>query len=241
MKIEKYQANGNDFLIVEKILSKKKIKNLCSRHFGIGGDGLILYNKEDNYVEFFNADGSKATLCGNGIRCLGLYLKKHYLANEFEVYLKKNIARIKVLKNDEIKIYLKTKNEDVYKIKKSHDNQFYLIDIGNNHAISIVDNLTNVKSKKWDNIIDGKAYNLNFVKIVDVNKIKVLTYEIGVGFTLSCGSGSLSSVIVLNRLNLIPKKVEVINEGGNVFINLDEYSLLGKAKFVFECEYDETI
>ena len=79
LKFEKYQGAGNDFVIVsEKELIEKGIpeygefaSQVCNRHFGIGADGLIIlkYVASMPFMFFFNADGSQAPMCGNGIRC----------------------------------------------------------------------------------------------------------------------------------------------------------------------------
>ena len=85
---EKYQGNGNDFIVIDSrrndIYKKYKtnkffdIKKICDRQFGIGADGLIFIEKadQDNYAKMiiFNSDGSEAQMCGNGIRCLVEYL-----------------------------------------------------------------------------------------------------------------------------------------------------------------------
>ena len=81
IQFEKYQGNGNDFIIIDNrnasiILSSEKIRKLCDRHFGIGADGLIFLRKSDSYdfeMEYFNSDGNLSSMCGNGGRCLAAY------------------------------------------------------------------------------------------------------------------------------------------------------------------------
>jgi diaminopimelate epimerase len=81
MKIEfyKYQGTGNDFVILDNRTNKydgltsRQVRQLCDRHFGIGGDGLMMLDLIDNYdfeMKYFNADGHKSSMCGNGGRCL---------------------------------------------------------------------------------------------------------------------------------------------------------------------------
>lgn len=89
MKFSKMQANGNDFIIVDarkiKFDWSDIAKKMCDRHFGIGADGLILLydDKQSNlYMRIFNADGSEAEMCGNGIRCFALYAQDNFIECE---------------------------------------------------------------------------------------------------------------------------------------------------------------
>ncbi|MBN1232534.1 MAG: diaminopimelate epimerase [Candidatus Coatesbacteria bacterium] len=81
MKFSKYQAIGNDFIMVTDTIAKghsETIRKLCDRHFGIGSDGLIIAEESRNkeahlFMDYYNSDGSVAEMCGNGIRCLAKY------------------------------------------------------------------------------------------------------------------------------------------------------------------------
>ena len=75
-RFKKYHGCGNDFIIINNLDNQLKfstefIKQICDRHFGIGADGLILVEKQNNnyFMNYYNADGSKAEMCGNGLRC----------------------------------------------------------------------------------------------------------------------------------------------------------------------------
>ena len=80
--------------------------------------------------------------------------------------------------------------------------------------------------------------NINLVTILYNKNILIKTYERGVGFTTSCGSGSFSSVLYLNSLSLVDEIVNVKNDFDTLTINLKDYSLKGNAHFVCEVEYD---
>ena len=116
----------------------------------------------------------------------------------------------------------------------------YLIDVGNKHCI-----LLNypAKEKIAKEIIKyDKELNVSFVKIINRKLIKIKTYERGVGFTLSCGSASLASSIILNKLNLIDQEVNIKVTEGNLKVSLkQEYSLIGSSKFVYKGEINERI
>ncbi|TET55487.1 MAG: diaminopimelate epimerase, partial [Actinobacteria bacterium] len=89
----KYQATGNDFIIIDSLdknltLSSSGIEKLCNRNLGIGADGLIFVKKSDSadfFMDYYNSDGSKAEMCGNGIRCLASFVYDNHLANGAKV------------------------------------------------------------------------------------------------------------------------------------------------------------
>src|SRR3989338_1698655 len=79
----KYEALGNDFILIPKkpCLDANKIRQLCDRHRGIGADGIIFVYLDQHWtMKVFNSDGSRAPMCGNGIRCVAQYLKDHAAA-----------------------------------------------------------------------------------------------------------------------------------------------------------------
>ena len=118
---EKYQGNGNDFIVIEsrgnylyknyEINKFFDIKKICNRQFGIGADGVIFIEEpfEDNYAKMiiFNSDGSEAQMCGNGIRCLVEYLHVNDSMNNKNIEYKiETKAGLKIAKyiNDEITV-----------------------------------------------------------------------------------------------------------------------------------------
>ena len=76
VKFSKFNGLGNDFIITDENIEQEQIQKLCDRHFGIGADGVIINSVKDNmpFMKIFNADGSVAKMCGNGIRCYAKYL-----------------------------------------------------------------------------------------------------------------------------------------------------------------------
>ena len=258
LKFEKYQGAGNDFVIVsEKELIEKGIpeygefaSQVCNRHFGIGADGLIIlkYVASMPFMFFFNADGSQAPMCGNGIRCFSHYLVNNHLVdgNEFvvktvpgdltirvnydeekddfsaRVNMGKPIFNIKELINTEKEQFLREKiNIDGKEIEISY------IFMGTDHSVIFVNDFSdydiNEIGKKIENYTDlfPKKVNVNFVKVYDRKRIEVITWERGAGRTLACGTGATASAVLAKTFGFVDDKVNVKVPGGQLVIEYE--------------------
>lgn len=258
LKFEKYQGAGNDFVIVsEKELIEKGIpeygefaSQVCNRHFGIGADGLIIlkYVASMPFMFFFNADGSQAPMCGNGIRCFSHYLVNNHLVdgNEFvvktvpgdltirvnydeekddfsaRVNMGKPIFNIKELINTEKEQFLREKiNIDGKEIEISY------IFMGTDHSVIFVNDFSDYNideiGKKIENYTDlfPKKVNVNFVKVYDRKRMEVITWERGAGRTLACGTGATASAVLARTFGFVDNKVNVKVPGGQLVIEYE--------------------
>ena len=258
LKFEKYQGAGNDFVIVsEKELIEKGIpeygefaSQVCNRHFGIGADGLIIlkYVASMPFMFFFNADGSQAPMCGNGIRCFSHYLVNNHLVdgNEFvvktvpgdltirvnydeekddfsaRVNMGKPIFNIKELINTEKEQFLREKiNIDGKEIEISY------IFMGTDHSVIFVNDFSDYDidkiGKKIENYTDlfPKKVNVNFVKVYDRKRIEVITWERGAGRTLACGTGATASAVLARTFGFVDNKVNIKVPGGQLVIEYE--------------------
>lgn len=258
LKFEKYQGAGNDFVIVsEKELIEKGIpeygefaSQVCDRHFGIGADGLIIlkYVASMPFMFFFNADGSQAPMCGNGIRCFSHYLVNNHLidGNEFvvktvpgdltirvnydeekddfsaRVNMGKPIFNIKELINTEKEQFLREKiNIDGKEIEISY------IFMGTDHSVIFVNNFSDYDideiGEKIENYTDlfPKKVNVNFVKVYDRKRMEVITWERGAGRTLACGTGATASAVLAKIFGFVDDKVNVKVPGGQLVIEYE--------------------
>lgn len=234
MKFEKYHGLGNDFLITEDLSiigNHDLIKNICNRYTGIGADGLIVVKKDPLEMVFYNQDGTRGEMCGNGIRCFSYYCYNHQLinSNHFECYTLDGIKELEIKCIHPFTVRVKMgkmidKIDVVYIEFNDIMYQVYSLNFGVPHVVIFTDN--NI-SESLGSYISNHQYfknktNVNFVKIIDKSNLNIITYERGVGFTKACGTGSCSSVIVSNKLNLVDDKVTVHQALGNLLITIEQ-------------------
>jgi len=239
MNFLKYESIGNDFIILINAsnISEKKITILCDRHKGVGADGVLVLSKIKNQsfsLDIYNADGSKASMCGNGLKIIGRYLKDNNPSHSFFwVKVENRSYQIFVDKN-EVKLYLPLP-------KKVKLGKHPIYKIGNLHML--VENL-----KEDEHLLLAKLYpNVNVSSYIVKKNLKksvfLRTYEVGVGFTLSCGSASLCLFKLLIDNGYKEKTLEVSTRGGSfLLINKGKWIVLtGTPKFIFKGELNDEI
>lgn len=231
MKFSKYEGIGNDFIICENI-KYKDIAKLCDRNKGIGADGVILINdKEDEVVNItiYNADGSVASTCGNGLRCVGAYLNSINNKGEYKIRTISSTYNVKSLENNEYEVEFPS----VRAINK--ESNYYVVSSGNLHVFT----LDNVDFEDFVNKIRS-IYDANVEAVERLNRdcIKIRVNERGVGETQACGSACIAIVSALYKDNLVNNEVKCLMKGGTLKVKINgEYtSLIGEANFIFEGE-----
>lgn len=260
----KMHGLGNDYVFVDCTNNKNFIQNpasfsriISNRNFGIGSDGLILIEDSkiaDFKMRIFNADGSEAEMCGNGIRCVGKYVFDNHLTYKTSLEIE-TLSGIKQLE-------LKIKNYQVssisvclgkYKILDEFelnilDKKFNInpVLVGNPHAVVFTNDVSNFEIEKYAPIIENhKVFpnktNVEFVQIINPSHIKVKVWERGSGVTLACGTGACASVAVSFNKKFIYKNPTVELPGGLLQIYIDEKTnniyLTGPATTVFSGVY----
>jgi len=267
------QAAGNDFIVLDLFKNNLKInfpvfaKKYCDRHFGIGSDGVILVlpsKKADFKMKIFNADGSEAEMCGNGIRCFAkyVYAKKFTSKKEIAVETKAGIIKPKLnIKNKKIKVNMgqpKLKRKDIPMLGNPQEEvinsqtlklfnlEFSItcVSMGNPHCIIFVEDINKIPVKEWGPLIENhklfpKKTNVEFVEVVDKKNLKVKVWERGVGETLACGTGACAVAVaaVLNHKTLPAVTLQL--PGGKLFVEWEKNGniyLTGDAIEVFKGE-----
>ena len=249
-------------------------KYLCNRKYGVGADGVIFVFKSyiaDCKIRIFNNDGTEAEMCGNGIRCVAKYLYEKGIVNRSDIRIESiiGIKEIKLILENKTVINVKVKlnkpifdsrripvylskddlNKNIHSVKINIDNteyKFYLVSLGNPHAVCLVDNLQEIDVKKIGKIVENYKYfpnrtNVEFVQILDRDNIKIKVWERGVGETLSCGTGACAAVVICRKNMLIEKNTYVELDGGKLDVEYDENEdvyLIGECDFVYEGRLD---
>ena len=261
MKFTKMQGLGNDYLY---IFSNEEPKNpselsikLSDRHFGAGSDGIIYIlpsTAADYKMRIFNADGSEALMCGNGIRCVGKYLfdKGYINKNEVKIETLSGIKKLE-LKIDNKKVKSVTVNmgksepqKDVVLNVLNKDYTVKPVSMGNPHAVIFVNDaenapLTTVGPKIEHHSFFKNGTNVEFIKVLDKNKLRMRVWERGSGITLACGTGACASAMaaIENGFCEYNSDISVVLDGGTLHIKiLNDNTVLmtGPAEFVYEGE-----
>ena len=255
MEFQKYTGLGNDFIITNENVSSEKVAKLCDRRFGIGADGLIVAEKKAGkfFMKFFNSDGSRAKMCGNGIRCYTQYLVKNGLVDDngnIEIDTLAGVKNIEYTKIDNkfnVRVDMgKPQDLSLNNIIKIEGVEYiyHYVFTGTIHIVIYIDekNLNKEYVTKVGKIIQSNkevfpdSINVNFVSVIDKKNIKVMTYERGAGLTLACGTGSVASAYISNVLNLTDEIVNVKLLGGILKVEKinDELYMTGLSEYIFK-------
>ena len=267
----KMHGLGNDYILVDNRDGKLKeetlgkiAQRLCRRRFSVGADGLLVLSNSsaaDAKMRIFNADGSEAEMCGNGIRCFAKYCFEKGIVNNAELKIE-TLAGIKNIK-------LKLENGKVISVTVDMgqpvldrrlipvqgegrcineelrvDDLTYrmtCVSVGNPHCVIFVNDVESFPVKTVGPKIENhslfpKRTNVEFVQISGVDKLKIRVWERGVGETLACGTGACAAVVAANLLHKVGDRCTVSLLGGDLDIQLrdDRIFMTGQAEKAFE-------
>ena len=267
MKFTKMQAAGNDFILVNGLEEQKDnwnefAKKVCDRHFGVGADGLMFCSESkraDIKMHYYNSDGSRGEMCGNGIRCFSKFVydnkivnKKHFLVetdagiktinletdeNGEAIYLTVDMEKVNFRADLITNI---TDSETVLNRKIFVDGREIILSsvlMGVPHTVVFVDDYSNYdvndlgRKIEMLDIFKNKT-NVNFVKKIDEKTFEIKTWERGAGRTLGCGTGCCASAEVAKKLGIVNEsKILMKAEGGDVQVEIKEdYSIIMAGK-----------
>lgn len=278
MKFTKMHGCGNDYIYVdgskEQIPAEDKpelVKRLSDRHFGIGGDGVIFINpsKEADFeMEMYNMDGTRAEMCGNGIRCVAKYVHDKGLIDQRNIsivscgkvkYLELNVENGKVstvkvnmgspiLRASDIPVVADSEEVIAERIEVGEEiYEMTCVSMGNPHAVVFLEDVASLPIEKIGPLFENhvrfpKRTNIEFVKVLDSETIEMRVWERGTGETLACGTGACASVVACILNGLTGEQVTVKLLGGNLQIRWDRDENLvymtGSATTVFEGEIE---
>ena len=234
LEFTKMHGLGNDFVLIDAInqnvsLDKSWIRHMSERHTGIGFDQLILVEKShtaDFSCRFFNADGTEAEQCGNGIRCVARFVLEENFTTlkSFSIETKAGMIPIVIHDFDKIEaqmgipIFLPEKipflAEQIKKIYAIENFSFSALSMGNPHAIFRTDHLENCPLEETAQLLTQKGVfpqgvNIGFIEILNRENIRLRTLERGVGETFACGSNACAAVVAGILNDWLKNKVTV--------------------------------
>lgn len=229
MRFEKYSGCGNDFILIDNrhlrlIPSISAIKNICHRQQGIGADGLIFLENskvlEIPYrMRIFNADGSEAEMCGNGLRCLAHFIRS--TENTLHPFIIETMhQRIKVsFDQNLVSATLPSPKPISSKMLSidNHDMLWYCLDTGVPHAVHFVDHIDDndqllliAPAIRFHKEFYPKGTNVNFAQILPDHSISIRTYERGIEReTLACGTGAVAVAIASSHAYQLKSPVKI--------------------------------
>ena len=261
MKFTKMQGLGNDYLYiygeVPENVSDLAVK-YSDRHFGVGSDGLIFIspsNKADFKMSIFNADGSIAKMCGNGIRCVGKFLYEKGYTDDTVLKIE-TLSGIKTLilkvvfgkvKSVSVDMGKTTVESDISLISTDREFTATPVSVGNPHIVIFVNGVEDFPIERYGKILEKHPHfsggvNVEFAEVKD-GYIRMRVWERGSGITLACGTGACATVSAAVKKGLVPSSefITVKLDGGELQVKYTEDSVFmtGGAEFIAEGEtYD---
>ncbi|MDE6161626.1 MAG: diaminopimelate epimerase, partial [Muribaculaceae bacterium] len=259
IRFVKMHGLGNDFVYVDcmkKELDKlpQLAREMSRRHTGIGADGIIAIlpsDKADCRMRIFNADGSEAQMCGNGIRCVAKYIFDNGIVDKNTINVE-TLSGIKTVEvhtgidglTDSVTVDMGLPERDPQKVPVRHDGahmteepvalssgtvRVTAISTGNPHGIVFVDNFDNnivnsLGPELENHPIWPERANIEFVRVDSPHTISVRAWERGAGETMACGTGACAAAAVAVATGRAEWPITVRLIGGNLLINTDAKS-----------------
>jgi len=260
IQFTKMHGLGNDFVVIEDLdcsieIPAETIAWLCDRNLGIGGDGLILVRPAtsaaaDYFMLYHNADGSKAEMCGNGVRCFAKYLVDHSLVDSSLGELRvETLGGIKPIRFELTSAGLmdaatvdmgkpRIISKDISDLMPEQIASDYSIEtpygeftatavsMGNPHAVIWVDDIDKAPVTTVGPIIENSSIfplktNVEFAQVVGIDRIRLRVWERGVGETLACGTGACATLVAASLADRVGRSATVELPGGELFILWD--------------------
>jgi diaminopimelate epimerase len=275
MKIEftKMQGLGNDFVVLDFTdkpceLNKEQLQWIADRHFGVGGDQILIVEQAtgpgvDFRYRIFNADGGEVEQCGNGARCFVKFVHARRLTAKREIRVETLCGVIVPRLEDggEVTVDMGVPEFAPARVPFASDSdalvqplevggvtlQITAVSMGNPHAVQLVADVDAAPVLTQGPLIERhvrfpQRVNAGYMQVQDRGRIRLRVYERGTGETLACGSGACAAVAAGIRRGLLDARVRVCTRGGDLTISWEGGDnpvwLTGPAVTVFEGEIE---
>ena len=262
MKFTKMHGCGNDYLYIngfeEKLSAEEKpdwVRKVSDRHFGVGGDGAIFINpgKEAEFeMEMYNADGTRAQMCGNGIRCVAKFVYDKGLTNKTSITVE-SFGKVKYLdltlgedgKVASVKVNMGAPILNAKEVPVVSDNDKVInepivvngdtynmtcVSMGNPHAVVFLEGYDDLKDFEIEKIGPffesherfPERVNTEFVRVIDRQTVQMRVWERGTGETLACGTGCCAIAVACVLNGLTDNKITIQVLGGEIVCEWDQ-------------------
>lgn len=261
ISFSKMEGLGNDFIVmddrdgsIEAGISYSELsKILCDRHFGIGGDGIILVKpSKDHDIRFviYNSDGSRADMCGNGMRCFAKYLYEKKIIDNKQIRVQTDAGTVvpEVVANPSGRVtsvkvdmgppvlpcrdvpFISDKDTAIDEPVDMADGTtvtLTAVGMGNPHAVVFVDDLSEVDVAGQGRAIEihprfPAKTNVEFIQVMDDQTLKMKVWERGAGMTLACGTGACAALTAAHVTGRTGNRATVMLDGGDLSIFWDK-------------------
>ena len=266
IQFTKMQASGNDFIIIERsavaeLNASRLAQELCDRAYGIGSDGLIIYEcvgEQPIEVDFYNPDGTP-DICGNGMRCLAglvVTLDKRKAATTFELNAHGNFVEVMATLNPiKTQILLSAPQFSPELVPLSGLNELFdaplqlaghsfkisALNTGSTHCVIFVPNLANAAFEEIGSALEchrlfPQRTSVELVEVINRNTVIARVWERAIGETPACGTGAAAIAVVGNKLQVTDSEITVKFPGGALQVTITESGrplLCGDVEIVF--------
>ena len=241
MDFVKAHGTGNDFVVIPDLdgrleIGPELVRAICDRHFGVGADGLIRIapgRAAPFFMDYRNADGSVAEMCGNGVRVVAKYLGDRGLAGDvLDLETRAGVKRLELERDARGRVARASVDMGAPAFDESElpgvpleaGGQTWLatcVSMGNPHAVVLVDDVDTAPVTTIGPLLEThprfpNRTNVEFVQVVEPGLVRQRTWERGVGETLACGTGACAVAVATQLRGLAGERVTVELRGGRL-------------------------
>lgn len=259
VRFSKLQGAGNDFVLLDTLVQplpdcdlSELARRLCDRRFGVGADGILLVEpstQADYRMRILNADGSEATMCGNGIRCMARYLLEQYHPEADHLTIETGAGIRVVFRAGENLLTVQVGRPRVLDPKPELSSLLsgisaaaVPVDTGAPHLVLLVDDVDTFPLETLGPALEThpafpERTNVSVAQVLRADDALARVWERGAGATLACGTGACAIVVAGAHLGRMARRAMVRMPGGTLQVEWradDTLWLTGDAVWVFE-------
>ena len=247
MDFVKMEALGNDFIVVEgpAAISPGNVQAWCDRRFGVGADGVLLatpLGAQRVSMEYWNADGQKAEMCGNGLRCIAKLAVDRGWVDPAPLEIETAVGPLgaEVLDDGRVRALMGHPKRGDSESLEVAGVTVRPVTVGNPHAVIFVDDpllapVADLGPRIEKDPLFPNGTNVEFVRVESGSRIRMRIWERGVGETMASGTGATAAAFAAALYEGAQSPVEVLLPGGSLTVEIlgDEGWVTGPATYVF--------